>query len=268
MIESPGCWAQRTFDDLRSASPSRPGGQTPLLSPIVVAANCLRYGPAEMLEAVLLIAGGFLVGSIPSGYLVGRIAGKLDIRDYGSGNVGASNITAHFGPTMGIALGAFDCVIKGALPVLVGRLLGVDLWTQAATGIAAVGGHNWSPMLKMTGGRGVATAIGVSLGLTMWLEILVLGLVILIVGRLWTKDTGLWTFLSLVALPALAYVMRQPVEVVVAAGCIGLLIVTKRLTANWELPPTGYGIGRVLLHRLIWDRDVPRSAEWTGRRPG
>ena len=221
-----------------------------------------------MVEAVLIIAGAYLVGSVPTGYLVSRYVAGIDIRDYGSGNIGASNISAHVGKWTGLAQGTFDCLVKGAGPVLLGRLLGLDLWVAGAAAFAAVAGHNWSPFLRLTGGRGVATAIGAALGLLMWREILILSVAVFILGRILARDTGLWTFVAFLALPATGYAFGQPLETVLTTVCTGLLIMSKRLTANWEPPPPGYALGRVLVYRLIWDRDVPRRVEWTDRRPG
>ena len=71
-----------------------------------------------MVEAVILIVGAYLFGSIPTGYLVSKYAVGIDIRDYGSGNVGASNVIEHVGKWQGILQGAFDCLAKGLLPVI------------------------------------------------------------------------------------------------------------------------------------------------------
>ena len=70
--------------------------------------------------------------------------------------------------------------------MLVGKLVGVELWAQGAAGFVAVAGHNWSPFLRMTGGRGVSVAVGAALGLGMFWEILILGLAVFTVGRLLT----------------------------------------------------------------------------------
>ena len=205
---------------------------------------------------------------MPSGYLAARFAVQIDIRKYGSGNVGASNVMEHVNPWAGVLIGAFDCIVKGALPVLAGGWLGLDIWTQCAACFVSIAAHNWSPFLGFTGGRGVATAIGGALALTMWREILILGLIIFLIGRLMTRDTGFWTFIALLALPPTTLAFGQRWEIALAAAIIALLLLAKRLTANWERPPSGYGLGRVLLYRLIWDRDVPKRVEWTDRRPG
>ena len=221
-----------------------------------------------MVENVLLVVGAFLVGSIPTGYLVSKYAAGIDIRDYGSGNAGASNVIAHVGMWIGAAQGLFDCLVKGALPVLVGGyIIGAEPWAQGVAGIAAVAGHNWSPFLRFTGGRGVATGIGALLGIMLWRELLVMAVLSLILMRIATRDTGLWTLMSIVLLPTLAYVMGQPAEVVLTVVAIGALLVVKRLTANWEPIPPEYGVLRVLAFRILWDRDVPKRVEWTNRRP-
>ena len=221
-----------------------------------------------MVENALLVVGAFLVGSIPTGYLVSKYAAGIDIRDYGSGNAGASNVIAHVGMWIGAAQGLFDCLVKGALPVLVGSyIIGAEPWAQGVAGIAAVAGHNWSPFLRFTGGRGVATGIGALLGLMLWRELLIMAVLSLILMRIATRDTGLWTLMSIVLLPTLAYVMGQPVEVVLTVVAIGALLVVKRLTANWEPIPPEYGVLRVLAFRILWDRDVPKRVEWTNRRP-
>ena len=220
-----------------------------------------------MLPSALLIAAAFLVGSIPSGYISARLARGIDIRRYGSGNVGASNVIRHVGVWNGLLTGAFDCLVKGALPVLIGSRLGMDGWTLSAAAFAAVAAHCWSPFLGFTGGRGVATGIGAAVGLGMWAEILLLGVSIFIIGRLMTRDTALWTLAAMIALPLAALAFGQPAQTVQSAAVIVSLIAVKRLTANWERPKTQYPLRNVLLYRLIWDRDVPKRVEWTGRSP-
>ena len=214
------------------------------------------------------------MGSIPTAYLVGKYAAGIDIRDYGSGNAGASNVIAHVGIVVGAAQGLFDCVVKGMLPVLVAAyVIEVELWVQGVVGIAAVAGHNWSPFLRFTGGRGVATAIGAMLGLALWLELIIVavlfGVAILasVLIKAVTRDTGLWTLVSIILLPALAYFLGQSLEAVLTVGAIGALIIAKRLTANWEPIPPEYGVLRVIAFRILWDRDVPKRVEWTNRRP-
>ena len=227
-----------------------------------------------MVENALLVVGAFLVGSIPTAYLVSKYSAGIDIRDYGSGNVGASNVIAHVGMWIGVAQGLFDCLVKGAAPVLVGAyLFQSDLWIQGAAGVAAVVGHNWSPFLRFTGGRGVSIAIGALLALTLWWELLIaaalFGVSVLasVLIKSVSRDTGLWTLVSLILIPLLAYRREQPLETVLTVIAVGTVLVAKRLTANWEPIPKEYGVLRVLAFRILWDRDVPKRVEWTNRRP-
>ena len=69
--------------------------------------------------AVLFVIGAYLAGGVPSGYILARRLRGIDIREYGSGNVGASNVTAIIGARAGVLLGAYDCLVKGMLPVLI-----------------------------------------------------------------------------------------------------------------------------------------------------
>ena len=220
-----------------------------------------------MPTAALLIIGAYLLGAVPTAYLVARYRKGIDIRDYGSGNVGAENVFSHVGKWTGFFLGTFDCLAKGALPVVLARVLDQSVGVQAAAGVAAVAGHNWSPYIGFTGGRGIATVIGVVFGLTMWKEILVLGIFLSVGSRLILRETALVTFFSMLALPALAFLFGQPDEIVYMTLVTGTLLMLKRLTANWERPAGEYTLAQVMVNRVLWDRDVPRKIEWTSRQP-
>ena len=220
------------------------------------------------MTSILLVAAAYLVGSIPSAFLLARFLRGIDIRDYGSGNVGASNVMEHLGLRTGIALGVFDTLFKGTMPVVAANLLGESMAVQAAAGVAAMAGHNWSAYLKLTGGRGISIGIGVLLGMMLWVELAVGLLLIGLMGRVVMKDTGIWSLVSFIALPVAAVLVGRDPEVVYMLVGMALLLVLKRLTANWERPSTGrYGPARVMLHRILWDRDVPRQEAWTGRMP-
>ena len=217
--------------------------------------------------AVLAIAAAYFWGAIPSSYIVARWLKGIDIRDYGSGNVGATNVMTHVGMKAGFLMGTFDCVAKGTLPVLIVKLLDQGLALQVGVGLAAIAGHNWSPFIRFAGGRGVATAIGVVFGFLMWQEILILGAVLGVIGRLIFRDTGFWIFVSVLALPPLTLLFGRPPELLYMSLIIGALLIMKRLTANWEPIPVGCPLTKVLTRRLLFDRDVAKRSDWTGRRP-
>ena len=220
-----------------------------------------------MLEAALFVAGSYLWGAIPTAYLVTRHLKGVDIRDYGSGNVGAANVFSLVGKRVGWLLGTFDSMGKGALPVFLANVFDQSLAVQVATGLAAIAGHNWSPYIRFTGGRGVATAVGVVFGLQLWWEFLVLTVVMGAIGRVLLRESGLWTLISMLLLPLLALLFGREAEILYLTGGIGALLIAKRLTANWQLPSNEYSLIQVMAYRALWDRDVPKRIQWTGRRP-
>lgn len=107
----------------------------------------------------LLIVGAVLMGSIPFGVLIARVRG-VDLKKVGSGNIGATNVLR----TMGKAAALFTLtgdVLKGALPVLAAQYLLHDPTLEGIVGLTAILGHNFSLFLRLRGGKGVATSIGV-----------------------------------------------------------------------------------------------------------
>ena len=220
-----------------------------------------------MLTAVFIILGAYLWAGIPSGYLVGRYLKGIDIRRYGSGTVGSANVTAHVGRRPGFLLGVFDCLGKGALPVVVAKLLDQSVGVQAGAGLAAITAHNWSPYLRLTGGRGVATAVGVVFGFQMFGELLVLAAVMGIIGYYVFHEIAFWTLMSMLALPALALLFGREAEVLYMTLAIVAILILKRLTANWDAPSREYPLAKVMAYRLLWDRDVREKAMWTERQP-
>jgi len=108
-----------------------------------------------------IIATGYLLGSVPTAYLAGRLKGK-DLRRLGDGNVGAANAYRELGALTGILVFLLDAA-KGALAIFVAERLGAPQILVLASGAAAVSGHNWPLFLRFRGGRGESTTIGVLL---------------------------------------------------------------------------------------------------------
>jgi acyl phosphate:glycerol-3-phosphate acyltransferase len=114
------------------------------------------------LKHVAFLIAAYLVGSIPSGLLVARSAGIRDIRQHGSGNIGATNVLRTLGWKYGLAVLALDAA-KGSCGVLLARWAGSGQVGQTLGGMAAMGGHLWPCTLRFQGGRGVATSLGLML---------------------------------------------------------------------------------------------------------
>jgi glycerol-3-phosphate acyltransferase PlsY len=120
--------------------------------------------PATLLGLAVVALVGYGIGSISSGYLVGKIYRNVDLRTVGSGSTGATNTFRTLGRGAGLLVAVFD-ILKGALAVLFAQLLftvdgDVRHLAEALAAVAAVAGHCWPPLLQGRGGRGVATGFG------------------------------------------------------------------------------------------------------------
>jgi glycerol-3-phosphate acyltransferase PlsY len=108
----------------------------------------------------LVIALGYIIGSLPTAYLAGKLRGHRDIRELGDNNAGAANAYRELGPVIGVTV-FFGDVAKGAAAVLIARAAHGPQAVLMLTGLAAVIGHNWPVFTGFRGGRGVSTTIGV-----------------------------------------------------------------------------------------------------------
>ena len=119
------------------------------------------------MEEFILLALSFFLGSIPFGYLVARSVKKIDIRKFGSGNIGATNVVRVVGKKWGILVFALD-FLKGLIPPLAVNIFLTQspnyIFILAA--LLAVSGHIWTPFLRFKGGKGVATTVGATGGLS------------------------------------------------------------------------------------------------------
>ena len=119
---------------------------------------------------VFLIIAAYLIGSVPTSIIAGKLSRGIDIRDYGSGNPGATNTFRVLGKKIGITVGAID-IFKGFFAVFfLPVLIPLDNWSteeirRISAGLAVVAGHIWSVFAGFRGGKGVGTSFGVFLGL-------------------------------------------------------------------------------------------------------
>lgn len=175
-----------------------------------------------MASALLIVAMGYLVGSIPSGYVLPRLFRGEDIRTRGSGNVGASNVFRLYGRWLGVPVALLD-VAKGFAPALVGLLVGGE-WLGVLAGAAAMLGHArplWLGFSK--GGKMVATAGGVTLALAPFaaLTCLAVWLVIFVL----TRYASVASLVTAVALPLACLAFGAGWPIVAFAGAAGLAVV-------------------------------------------
>lgn len=177
--------------------------------------------------AALCLLASYFVGAIPTGYLAGRLFRGIDLREHGSKNLGATNVYRTLGARYAIPVALFD-IAKGAVPVLVFAPQASDSQLFAlACGIAAIVGHVFSVFVRFRGGKGVATAAGVMLGLTP-LALGVAALVWLVLVAL-TGYVSLASIVAAAVLPVAVYLLERPdrpeilwLDALVAAAIIWL----------------------------------------------
>ncbi|HIF71835.1 MAG TPA: hypothetical protein EYQ61_04705 [Dehalococcoidia bacterium] len=218
----------------------------------------------DTLLIIAVIAGAYVVGSIPTSYLVGRLASGVDIREHGSGNIGASNLTTQVGAKWATPVVIFDIVIKGLLPVVIasGKVLDLGIGVEAAAGIAGVMGHNWSIFSKLHGGRGMATMLGATFALN--LPLLIIYGSVPALGVLFTpwKDSAVWFLIAVILMPVWAALLNLPIELVWFSVAFALVTAGKRMTSNSLRDSTGPISGRLLWTRLVFDRDIADREDW------
>ena len=156
---------------------------------------------------LLILLLGYLLGSLPSGYLAGRWLADLDIRQQGSGSTGATNVLRVLGKGPALAVFVLD-VGKGAAAVLLARFvlqpLGFDAisdWWVVATGLAALAGHIWPVWLGWKGGKAVATGLGMLLGLTWPVGLACFGIFLTVL--LFSRIVSLSSVVAALSLPLL-----------------------------------------------------------------
>jgi acyl phosphate:glycerol-3-phosphate acyltransferase len=180
------------------------------------------------MNALLLAAGAYVLGSIPFGVLLARAKG-IDLRAVGSGNIGATNVARALGKGWAVVVLVADAA-KGFVPVWLGSYLALPPWAIALAGFLAIVGHMFTLFLHGRGGKGVATSLGVALGLSPVAALIGFGVYVVVFAatRLSSLGSllGVWTF-------SLTFVFwRQPPAPLVALAIGGAALVTFRHREN------------------------------------
>ena len=218
---------------------------------------------------ILLILGSYLLGSVPAAYLIARWTRGIDIREYGSGNVGASNVLAVVSKRWAIPVTVFD-LGKGMVMVWLAQLIGHSITPQIAVGLAAVIGHNWSVFLRFSGGRGMLTSLGV-----IFIFSPLLGLIVLVLSYLFApfRQLSLGALIALVSLPLLSWFLSQPLGIEerlpVTLGYLIILLIAmlRRLTAPRTSVTDEVSRGELIINRLLFDRDIRDRKAWLSHTP-
>ena len=188
---------------------------------------------------ILLILFSYLIGSIPTGYLIAKHTMHIDIREHGSGNPGAANVYRIVGKWAGVCTFLIDA-IKGYVPVLLARHFCPDIYAIAIVcGVVAILGHMWTIYLKFRGGKGVATSAGVFLALAPIPTILAFLTFVALVAK-WGR-ISIGSIFACVVLPVASWCMSYPLAEKIMASAVGALVIykhipnIKRLLAQKEL---------------------------------
>jgi len=209
------------------------------------------------LFALALVAIVYLLGSIPTAYVIARLARGIDLRQVGSGNVGGSNVYEHVGLWALVVVGVVD-VGKALAPTALALWLGFGWGIAGAAGLAATIGHSWSLYLRFTGGRGIGPMTGLLVVLApvefLW------ALILFGLGVLLRKDSAVG-LAGILILPAASWVLGRPPEAALTGVGIIALIPLKRILANDGLPESR----EVFWCRLLLDRDIVDREAWIHR---
>ncbi len=184
--------------------------------------------------ALIAIAIGYLLGSIPNGYLAGKWITQIDLREIGSGSTGATNVLRNVGKGPALCVFLLD-VGKGTLPVLIAKsLLLEDNW-QVATGLAAIIGHIWPIWLNWKGGKAVATGLGIFLGISWSVGLACLGIFLIVLSV--SKIVSLSSITAAISLPLMMLISfsnsnLRPAYLIISI--IAMFIVLWRHRSNWK----------------------------------
>lgn len=140
---------------------------------------------------IIAIIIGYLLGSIPTGIIVAKWTKGIDIRDYGSGSTGATNVLRTAGKKAAVVVFAVD-ILKGILSVIMARYFTDSLWWIGSAGFMSVIGHNYPIFSRFKGGKGIATTLGVFVVLVPLPTLIGLGA--------WIVCVAIWRYVSLASI--------------------------------------------------------------------
>jgi len=182
-----------------------------------------------MAYGIIAVVLGYLLGSIPSAYIVTRLAKGEDVRRLGGGNVGGLNVYREVGLLPAAVVAIVD-LGKGALAVAIAHWLGLELYFVLAAALAVVVGHNWMLFLKFSGGKGMGPAIGslfvlfpvagYPLGLAFFFAVVFIVFII-------TRNVAMSMGVGLLSLPFISWLGMKSTPFIIYSVILGLIILAK-----------------------------------------
>lgn len=175
--------------------------------------------------AVVLAISSYVFGSIPFGLMIVKLWKGVDIRQYGSGNIGATNVLRVAGPVAASVVLIAD-VLKGTIPVMVAKSLFPQYdWIPVVCGALAIFGHSLSVFLSFKGGKGVATSLGVLIGLSPAVAVVGFGIWMIVVVV--TKYVSLASILACASVPFLMIVLHEPIPHIVFGTVAAIFVILR-----------------------------------------
>jgi glycerol-3-phosphate acyltransferase PlsY len=176
------------------------------------------------------VVAAYLIGAIPFGYLIGKWIYHIDVRESGSGNIGATNVLRTTGRAAGIATLLLD-IAKGAAAVwLAGKLTGGNIHWMSASALAVMAGHSYPVFLKFQGGKAVASFVGAYLYLAPVPLLAVL--IVCIAAILYTRQVSMGSILAAGTFPLAVWLFMQPPLSLMAAATVSGAFIIYRHRAN------------------------------------
>ena len=223
-----------------------------------------------VIKFVLLIVGAYLLGSVPAAYLAAKLTRGIDLRQYGSGNIGVGNLLKFTSKRLVTPVIIFD-LGKGIVMVWAAQLVGLDMAQQITVGVAAIIGHNWPVFLRFNGGRGVLTTLGVALGLPIMNNLVPWGMV----GFLTTAGVGIYIIhnaalginTGVAVMPLVSWWVNEPLPITLGLLAMFLIGVIRRLTVPRTALVESVSDRQLILNRLLFDRDIGDREAWVHRIP-
>ncbi|MGQ4649204.1 glycerol-3-phosphate 1-O-acyltransferase PlsY [Lyngbya aestuarii] len=189
----------------------------------------------ELTLSGLLLITAYLLGSIPTGYLAGRLLTGIDIRQHGSGSIGATNVLRTLGKGPALTVLLIDALKGvGAITLVYGfyfvpgtSVIPADWqpWLAALSGLAAVLGHSKSIWINFSGGKSAATGLGILLAMSMPMGLITLGVFALVLSL--SRIVSLASIAAAIAVSFLVIILGQPLPYQLFAGIAGLYVILR-----------------------------------------
>jgi glycerol-3-phosphate acyltransferase PlsY len=183
---------------------------------------------------ILVAVIGYIIGNFASSYFVGKLLAKIDIREHGSGNAGATNTFRVLGAKAGTIVFIGD-ILKGIVATTIGLWITGDKGGAMLAGGMAIVGHNWPAFLSFKGGKGIATSFGLIIVLFPKIGLILFAAVVPLI--LLTRFVSLGSITAAVLFPVLLIAYTEPVNIIIMGFWIALMAILRHkdnLVRLWE----------------------------------